>query len=214
MRRDQALLSNQSQAEHRPARVEIQAPDHTDGNTEDEDYGPSPALPTHLRTGYAGPSIPTINDLTVRRENEVEDHESAAVLAKASRRAEARLEKQRLEELAPRAETGTRERQLEKKRETAASNRTFAESKGGGVLGSGMAEVKDSELMGNGDDDSIEGIKRRRREEERKMSEREIRREEFARARREEMEQRKQSFTEKEEERTKRFIELAKQRFG
>ena len=214
MRQDQALTSGQSRAEHSPARVEVQALDLAHDSTEEEDYGPAPALPANLRTSHAGPSIPTLRDLTLRRENEIEDHESAAALAKASRRAEAKLEKQRLEELAPRAETGTRERQLEKKRETAASNRTFAESKGGGVLGSGMVEVKEGDLMGGGDDDSVEGIKKKRREEERKMSERELRREEFARARREEMEQRKQSFTKKEEERTKRFIEIARQIFG
>ena len=180
---------------------------------EDDEYGPALALPGKGST-RAGPSIPTMDDLALRRENDREDRESTIALAKASRRADAKLEKQRLDDLAPRAEAGTRERQLEKKREMAASNKTFAESKAGGGAGSEMVEINEADLLGGGDDDSVEGIKKRKMEEQRKLSERELRREEFARARREEMEQRKKDFTQKEEERTQRFIELAKRRFG
>lgn len=179
---------------------------------EDDEYGPALAISGKAST-RAGPSIPTMSDLALRRENDREDRESTIALAKASRRADAKLEKQRLDDLAPRAEAGTRERQLEKKRDLAMSNKTFAESKGGGAT-SGMVEITEADLLGGGDEDGIEGIKKRRMEQERKLSERELRREEFARARREEMEQRRNDFTEKEEERTQRFIELAKRRFG
>ena len=198
-------------AEHVTRKTSLSYPSEDD--EDDDEYGPALASSGQGST-RAGPSIPTMNDLALRRENDREGRESTIALAKASRRADAKLEKQRLDDLAPRAEAGTRERQLEKKRDLAASNKTFAESKGGGGAGSGMVEVNEADLLGGGEDDSVEGIKKRKMEEQRKLSERELRREEFARARREEMEQRKKDFTEKEEERTQRFIELAKRRFG
>ncbi len=127
------------------------------------------------------------------------------------RRADSKREQQRLEELQPRAEPGTRERQLEKKRELAASNRAFAVSKGGG---DGMAEVGEADLMGGGDEDGVEGFKRQKMVMERKKNEREIRREEILRARKEEREQRAQEFREREERTMAGLVELARRRFG
>ena len=116
------------------------------------------------------------------------------------------------DEVAPRAEAGTRERQLEKRREVAASNRAFAESRRGGSPG---AAVPDAELMGGGDGkEELEALKKAKEKEQRKKNEREIRKEEMLRARAAEREERLQSYRRKEEETMGFLRSLAKQRFG
>ena len=116
----------------------------------------------------------------------------------------------RLDELVPRAAPGTKERQLEKKREKAEQNRSFAAAK---TEAGGAAEVPESELLG-GEDDGIEGFKRQKREMERKKNEREVRREEVLRARAEEREERVRAYREREEKTMKGLVELARARFG
>lgn len=126
-----------------------------------------------------------------------------------ARKLERLQQKKRLDELAPRAEAGTKDRQLEKKRELAASNRAFATSK---TEAGGMIDVPESDLLG--EDGGIEGFKRQRKEEERKKNEREIRREEILRARREEREERIRAHKAKEEKTMSGLIALAKARFS
>lgn len=113
------------------------------------------------------------------------------------------------EEIAPRAEPGTRERQLEKRREAAAANRSFAEGRRGGS----PEGAPEEELMGSGDND-LAALKKEKDKEQRKKNEREIRREEILRARAAEREERIQKYREKEQETIGWLQTLAKQRFG
>ena len=108
----------------------------------------------------------------------------------------------------PRAEAGTRERQIEKRREAASSNRMFAAAKEGGD----MAEVPESDMMGG--DEGVADIKRRKQETERRKTEREIRKEEIMRARKEERDERAREFREREDRTMANLKELARQRFG
>lgn len=126
------------------------------------------------------------------------------------RRLDRKQQKAQVEEIAPRAEAGTKERMLEKKREKADANRTFASGK---TEAGGVADVPDSDLLG-GEDDGIEGYKKQKREMERKKNERELKREEILRARQAEREQRLQQYKEKEERTMSGLIALAKARFG
>lgn len=120
------------------------------------------------------------------------------------------LQKSRLDDLAPRADPGTKDRQLEKKREKADSNRAFASSK---TEAGGVVDVPESELLGD-DEGGLEGFKRQKIEMERKKTEREVRREEVARARGEEREERRRIYAEKEERTMSGLVALARARFG
>jgi hypothetical protein len=111
-----------------------------------------------------------------------------------------------LDELVPRAEAGTRERQLEKKKEVNEKMKSFREKS------PGAAEVPDTELMGGGD--GIESYKKQKQELERKKNERELRKEEILRARMAEREERLQEYRSKEEGTMTMLKALAKQRFG
>lgn len=134
--------------------------------------------------------------------------------ARQHHRAEVRSHKSTLrhmeEDVAPRAEPGTHERRMEKRRETAASNRAFAETRRGG---SPTDAAPEEELMGSGEND-LDAMKSAREKEQRKKNEREIRREEILRARTAEREERVQQYREKEEETIGWLKTLAKQRFG
>ncbi|KAK9600855.1 hypothetical protein V6Z92_000921 [Aspergillus fumigatus] len=188
-------------------------------NSEDEEeYGP--ILPHHEVTAkgrggpFAGPAIPTIQDLELRKESALEDAIAARQDARKQHRAEARLHKSEMrqieDEIAPRAEPGTRERRMEKRREAALANRAFAESRRGG---SPIEAAPDDELMGSGEND-LDAIKKAQAREQRKKNEREIRREEILRARAAEREERLQQYRKKEEETIGWLKTLAKQRFG
>lgn len=118
-------------------------------------------------------------------------------------------DKERLEELLPRAEPGSRERQLEKKRETAATNRAFAAQK---TESGGVEEVPEEDLLGG--EDSRDSLKKQKKEMERKKNDREIRREEILRARAVERDERIREYKAKEEKTMSGLIALAKQRFG
>ena len=138
-----------------------------------------------------------------------QDAEDARAALRNDRRAHRALEKERLDELVPKAEAGTRERQQEKKKELASSNKIFAAAK----EGDGMPEMADRDLLG-GDEDDLAGFKRQKMELEKQKSERELKREEVSRAKREEREQRQQEFREREERTMQGFIELARRRYG
>jgi hypothetical protein len=159
-----------------------------------------------------GPAIPTTTDILTNRELAAEEAARARTEAhddlRATRKAERKIQAARLDELAPRAEPGTRERQLEKRREAAASNRAFAQAAHDG----GEADLRDTDVMG--DADSLGELKKMKKEHERKKNERELRREEMLRARREEREERLAIVREKEQRTVDMLKELARSRFG
>jgi len=187
----------------------------------DNDYGPAlPSSESIRRRSFAdngskprtGASIPTLSDLRARDEDAKYDSEQARqaeyTLLQDQRAHDRAEQKSRLDELAPRAEAGTRERQLEKKRELADSNRAFAASKDAG----GDMELRDADVMG--DEDSLGEVKRMKRENERRKNERELRREEILRARKAEREVRMAGLKEKEDRTMQMFKEIARARFG
>ena len=185
--------------------------DDTDGSGGDT---PGPALPDNYKDSRirrpAGAAVPSIQDLELRQEAARENESLQHTDLRYERKMQKAQEKVRFEELVPRAEPGTKERQLEKKREVASTNRAFAAAK---TEGGGVVEIPDSELLGD-NDDGVDDYKRRKKEMERKKSEREIRKEEVMRARTAEREERTRAYKEKEEKTMKGLIELAKQRFG
>ncbi|GKT44215.1 uncharacterized protein ColSpa_04396 [Colletotrichum spaethianum] len=156
---------------------------------DDDDLGPR--LPPTAREGgqRSGPGIPSMADLSLHRETLAEEaqREREARIAdlRMQRKDDRKLQRERLDDVAPRAEAGTRERQLEKRA---------------------------LELMGGGD--SLQEFKAMKAREERKKTEREVRREEIARAREAEREERVREYREREEGVMKGLRELARQRFG
>ncbi|RAL15563.1 uncharacterized protein BO97DRAFT_468462 [Aspergillus homomorphus CBS 101889] len=178
---------------------------------DDDDYGPT--LPQHDKS-LSGPTIPTMQDLELRKEQAHEDAIAARHDSQSHYRSELRSHRAELrhlqEEVAPRAEPGTHERRMEKRMEAASANRAFAEARRGGSPG---AAVPEEELMGSGENE-LEAMKKSREREQRKKNEREIRREEIMRARAAEREERLQKYREKEEETIGWLKTLAKQRFG
>ncbi|KAI6865624.1 hypothetical protein KC343_g7197 [Hortaea werneckii] len=184
--------------------------DDEDDDEEDEDeYGPS--LPTSEAKAI-GPAAPSTQDLQHRQELLEEDREAHRARIREDRKQDRKVQKERLEELVPRAEPGTRERQLEKKREKASANRDFRDAKDGGE-GGGMEEVGDKELMGGGEGGE-DDYKAQIRARERQKNQREIRKEEVLRARAAEREGRVAEHRRKEERTMGMLRELAKQRFG
>nr|POF04066.1 uncharacterized protein CFP56_21822 [Quercus suber] len=171
---------------------------------DDDGYGPTP-LDEDLGKRQ-GPVVPRLQDLQERREQLDVDEEARRDDIRFERKQQRQVQKERLEELVPRAEPGTRERQLEKKREVAASNRAFKDAKE-----AGDEEVKDGELMG---DDGLEGFKAEKKKREKVKNEREIRKEEVLRARAAEREDRMAQMRGKEEKTMDMLRELAKARFG
>ncbi|KAK1477676.1 hypothetical protein CCUS01_16564 [Colletotrichum cuscutae] len=143
-------------------------------------------------------------------EEAARDRSARASDLRQARKEDRKLQRERLDDVAPRAEAGTRERQLEKR---AAVNEKMKEFREKGLGGDGgVAEVGEQELMGGGD--SFAELKAMKAREERKKTEREVRREEIARARAAEREERVREYREREEGVMKGLRELAKQRFG
>lgn len=174
---------------------------------EDEDMDYGPILPGAAAPGdrRAGATIPNKQDLTLRDELAEESREADREELRSARKADRKLQKERLEELVPRAEAGTRERKLEKRQEVNEKMRQFRDKSPGG-------EVRDGELMGGGD--SLEEYKKEKEKEQRRKSEREIRREEIERAKREEIEEKRRAWQEREDKTVSMLRELARQRFG
>jgi hypothetical protein len=174
---------------------------------EDEDkIGPVPPSADTSRL-KSGPSIPTMTDLQLRNEQLAIDASADRIQSRLVHKADDRLTRERLEELAPRSEPHSRERRLEKKQEAAAALRSFREAREGGVV----EELGDDELMGAG---GIDEYKARQREEQKKKSEREIRKEEILRARAEEREERLKERRAKEEKTMEMLRGIARERFG
>lgn len=175
------------------------------GEDEDEDDGFGPSLPS---TGdrRVGPVVPSLQDLQYRQELGEGDRSARLADLRYDRKQDRQAQKDRLEELAPRADPGSRERQLEKKRETTATNRAFREAKSPGA-----EDVGEKDLLG---DDGVEGFKAKRKAQEKLKNEREIRKEEVLRARAVEREERMAEHSRKEEKTMEVLRAIAKQRFG
>jgi hypothetical protein len=144
--------------------------------------------------------------LTLNTEMEIEDGLARRDDIRFERKLDRKAQKNALDELAPRAEAGTRERQIEKKKEVNEKMKSFREKS------PGAAEVPDTELMGGGD--GVGEYKKMKQELERKKNERELRKEEILRARMAEREERLSEYRAKEEETMTMLKALAKQRFG
>jgi hypothetical protein len=169
---------------------------------DDDDFGP--ALPPGQRSG---PSVPSFQDLQHRQELTEEERSARIADIRSDRKLDRQTQKERLEELAPRADPGSRERQMEKKRETTATNRSFADAKD-----SGAAEVPDAEMMGGGD--AVDDFKAQLKTRQRAKNEREIRKEEQLRARETEREERLAEHRKKEDKTMDMLRALAQQRYG
>ncbi|KAK2599621.1 hypothetical protein N8I77_011359 [Diaporthe amygdali] len=175
----------------------------------DSDYGPPPPPGQSDPTAGGarkGPGIPTLSDLDLQREAAAEEREEQRNDLRQARKSDRAQQKERLDELVPRAEPGTRERMLEKKALVNDKMKGFREG------GDAMEEVGDGDLMGGGD--SIAEIKRAKAAMQRKKTERELRREAEARAREEERLERLREWKEREEEKLRGLKELARARFG
>jgi hypothetical protein len=175
----------------------------------DDDFGPAPPTAVERRKGH-GATVPRLDDLTYR--NEMRDEDRSRDRAdyvddiRYERKTDRKAQKERLDELVPRADPGSRERQLEKKREVTSTLQSFRDAKE-----SGDVEVAEADLMG---DDGIDMYKRKKKEEERKKSDREIRREEIERARAAERDERLAERRVKEDKTMDFLKQIAKERFG
>ncbi|KAK1776785.1 hypothetical protein QBC45DRAFT_418651 [Copromyces sp. CBS 386.78] len=184
----------------------------SDGDSEqDSDYGPTLPGQSSSRTHAHGPTIPSLTDLTLHRETLAEERHSQRASSlealRAQRKADRALQKQRLEDLVPRADAGTRERRLEKRKELNEKLKGFREPSPGG-------EVAESELMGEGDGGGFDEYKRMMKREEVKKTERQLRREEMERAKAAEREERIREAKEREDKVMEGLRALAKARFG
>jgi hypothetical protein len=175
----------------------------------EDDFGPAPPTQAARQAGH-GPTIPNLDDLTYRNEmrNEegAQDRSNYMDDVRFERKQDRKAQKDRLEELVPRADPGSRERQLEKKHETTSALQSFRDAKEAGDV-----EVNESELMG---DDGIDGYKKKKQEVERQKNEREIRKEEIMRARAAEREERLSERRAKESQTMDFLKQIAKERFG
>jgi hypothetical protein len=175
----------------------------------DDDFGPAPPTQVARQAGH-GPTIPKLDDLTYR--NEIRDEEGARDQSsyvddiRFERKQDRKAQKDRLEELAPRADPGSRERQLEKKHETTSALHSFRDAKEAGDV-----EVGESELMG---DDGIDDYKKKKQEGERQKNEREIRKEEIMRAKAAERDERLSERRAKESQTMDFLRQIAKERYG
>ncbi|KAI1411091.1 hypothetical protein F5Y13DRAFT_191679 [Hypoxylon sp. FL1857] len=184
-----------------------------DDNDDDDEYGPTlpPGTADPARsTAKHGPGIPSLQDLDLRREAAEEERLQRIDALRLARRADRAEQKARLEDLVPRAEPGTRERRLEKKREVNEKMRAFRERSPGG--GGGATEVGEAELMGGGD--GVAEYKRMKAAAERRRTEREVRREEEGRAREREREERVREYRRREEGTMEVLKRIARERFG
>lgn len=193
----------------RPSPSYAKAEDQDDHSDDDDEFGPAPPTDLARHRGH-GPTVPKLDDLTYRNELRDEDRRRErseyAEDIRYERKVDRKAQKERLDELVPRADPGSRERQLEKKREVTSTLQSFRDAKE-----SGDVEIAEADLMG---DDGIDMYKRKKKEEERQKNEREIRREEIIRARAAEREERLSERREKESKTMEFLKQIAKERFG
>ncbi|KAG9248397.1 hypothetical protein BJ878DRAFT_531976 [Calycina marina] len=175
----------------------------------DSDDSVGPALPGQehrARSNRHGPSIPSMQDLELKREMDAENGLARRDDIRFERKLDHKAQKDALDDLVPPAEAGTRERQLEKKKEVSEKMKSFREKSPGAV------DVPDSELMGGGD--SVGEFRQIKDDFERKKNERELRKEEMLRARQAERDERLSEYKAKEEKTLEFLKQLAKQNFG
>jgi hypothetical protein len=124
----------------------------------DDDFGPAPPTQLERRRGH-GPTVPKMDDLTYRNETRAEDRarnrSDYADDIRYERKTDRKAQKEQLDELVPRADPGSRERQMEKKREVTSTLQSFRDAKE-----SGDVEVAESDLMG---DDGIDMYKKKKK---------------------------------------------------
>lgn len=166
----------------------------------------APALPKELSTRKPGPAIPALDDLKYRDELREEDRALGLEDIRYERKRDRNAQKESLEELVPLADPGSRERQLEKKKEVTSKLGDFRDAKEAGDV-----EVPEADLLG---DDGIEGYKKRKQDFERKKTEREIMKEERLRAKAAERDARLAGYKAKEDQTMEYFKAIAKERFG
>ncbi|OLL24272.1 hypothetical protein NEOLI_003405 [Neolecta irregularis DAH-3] len=155
------------------------------------------------RNSYTvGPSMPTQQDNQLQKERQQELHLYEEQEAQLARKRDRRIQKDRLEELAPKAEPGTRERQLEKKRELNQKLKSFREKSPDGV------ELKESDIYGDDDFKAKLAISKNAAAQREEMKEDRLREREMEKS------VRKKELLTKEEETMKMFKEIAKQRYG
>ena len=193
----------------RPVKSRFSSDDEEKPESDENDFGP--ARPRDLASrSQAGPTVPRLDDIALRDEEISEDRSREGLNyrddIRFERKQDRKAQKDRLEELAPHADPGSRERQLEKKRETTSTLKEFRDAKE-----AGDAEIGESELMG---DDGIDQYKKQKKEMERKKTERELRREEIMRAKAAERDERLAERRAKEANTMDYFKQLAKERFG
>ncbi|KAK0640968.1 hypothetical protein B0T16DRAFT_205135 [Cercophora newfieldiana] len=174
---------------------------------DDDDDGYGPVLPGAASSisKLRGPGVPSLQDLDLRREMNAEEKEARIKELRDARKVDRRMQKERLDELVPRADAGTRERRLEKRKEVNEKMKAFREPSPGD-------EVPEEDLVGVGG--GIADYKRMLAEEKQKVSERQQRREEMERARNAERDERIKAYREREEGTIEKLRELARQRFG
>ncbi|KAK3682495.1 hypothetical protein B0T22DRAFT_285743 [Podospora appendiculata] len=187
-------------------------------DSDSDSYGPSlPPIPGHRpasahhasttsRGTPHGPGIPRLDDLTLRAELDAAAHADSVAALRQARKADRAQQKEALDELVPRADPGSRERMLEKKRAVNDKMRAFREPSPGG-------EVPESELLGDGDG-GLSEHKRMVASMQQKVSERQLRREEARRAKNAERDERIGAFRAREEKTIETLRELARRRFG
>lgn len=178
----------------------------SDGDDDEDDIG-APLPPAHRSGARHGAAAPHLQDLRLR--DELQQEESAQETSdrissiRHARRLDRRDQKERLEELVPRADPGSRERKLEKRAEVNAKMREFREPSPGG-------EADEGTLMGAGEGDSLSQMKKEEEAKQKRKSEREARREEIWRARMAEREERVREYREREEGTVAMLRELAR----
>lgn len=213
-RADQPRESPQADYDdHGPRESPGYTPDPKDPERKDEDSDDAsigPTLPGTRGTGKSvGPTIPTFDDLALHRDAMREQEESSRDELRHARKLDRKEQKEQLDELVPRAAAGTRERQVEKKREVNDKMRAFRKKSPGA-----MEDVNERELMGGGDEGGIGAHRAKVKAHERKKNERELRKEEMLRTRAAEREVRLREHRAKEEKTMTMFKALAKQNFG
>lgn len=203
--RDDSDLEEKLAAEDQSITLRREVRSDGEEDDDDDDYGPPPP-PDASNSSRKGPGIPSLADLSLQREAAAEDRQNSFTDLRLARKADRTSQKEALDELVPRAEPGTRERKLEKKAAVNEKMRSFRDK------GDAIEEVDDGDLMGGGD--GVEDFKKAAAKQQRKKTDRELRREEDARARFEEREEKLKEWREREEEKMRGLKELAKARFG
>ncbi|KAL9101412.1 MAG: hypothetical protein Q9163_003323 [Psora crenata] len=182
-------------------------------SSEEEELGPSlpsNAIPLHRRQQNPGPVGPKRQDIDMQRGLEPGTAHAQREVLLFDRRQDGKAQKERLEELLPRAEAGSKDRLLEKRREKADAHRAFA---AGRAEAGDVIEVPESDLLGD-EDGGLHGFKKRKMEMQRKKNERELRKEAILRERAADREERARAYREKEARTMSGLVALAKAKFG